>query len=150
MKYLSELLSLMAFYAFGQKWTTSLPSGQSEKGPSSPSQAPSTQPCIQSTQELNFTENMASFLILLRSKATEELKTAELTKEIAETQLSILQGQNRPHRTYAPVLKHDGLEWIATFGYDDSGEPALVARGSSPSEALTNFDFLWLGMDPPE
>lgn len=55
--------------------------------------------------------------------------------------------QNMPHRTYVPILRHDGLEWVATWGQDTSGNPMLVGRGPNPAAALLDYDYKWLGIN---
>lgn len=146
MKSLSELLSSMASYMFGLSLTTSVQNGQSEKAPLTQSPSHCTQHFTQSNPESRFTDSMDSFLILLNSKVQTELEIVRIQKDIAEANLIIAQNHNRPHRIFGPTLRHDGLEWICSYGMDDDGKPLLVGRGENPNDALTDFDFKWLGI----
>jgi hypothetical protein len=93
---------------------------------------------------------MVSFLALTKAKASTDLKIAEMDQQIAETQKVILDNSQLPHRVYGASLKHDGLEWICCFGYDETGNPVLVGRGDTPSRALIDFDHKWYGLETPE
>lgn len=53
-------------------------------------------------------------------------------------------GYNLPHRVYGPNLKHDGVQWVASFG---EGPDTLSAAGDSPNEALVAFDHEWMGLE---
>jgi hypothetical protein len=97
-----------------------------------------------------FTDNIVSCLSLARAKAQTELKSAEIEKKLLEAQLTLAQNPNYPHIRYGAHLKHDGLEWIATFGYTEDGKPTLVARGDTPAKALLDFDHKWYGLETPE
>jgi hypothetical protein len=93
------------------------------------------------------TETMASCLTLEKARLVEELKEATTALKATEAQKAILTNSQLPHRVYGALLKHDGLEWVASFGVDDSGQPQLVGRGASPNAALLDFDHKWYGIE---
>ena len=76
-----------------------------------------------------------------------EMERLSVEAETAKVARTALQMQTLPHRVYGPTLKHDGLEWVATYGYPD---PLLVGRGICPSAALLDFDNKWLGIGTDE
>lgn len=137
----------MVSFMFGQSLITLAQNGPSEKEQSKQLLKPSMLPSTQYKQELNFTERMDSFLTLLSSKAKEDLEIAAAQKALAEAQAITAQNMNLPHRIFAQSLKHDGLEWVCSYGSDENGNPFLVGRGSCPSEAFTDFDYKWLGIE---
>jgi len=81
---------------------------------------------------------MDTFQALKRQTLMENLETARAEK--VRAQLSLM-----PHVIYGPALSFDGLEWVATFGYDPEGKPLLVGRGDSPNSALMDFNEKWMG-----
>ena len=63
-----------------------------------------------------------------------------------------------PSRTFVPTVRHDGHEYLATYGWsvdddsDDSDDKfkskskyLIVGRGDCPHEAVKNFDQKWYG-----
>lgn len=81
----------------------------------------------------------------------EQCQTLRLLEiEKAEAELHWARAANMPHRVYQPILNHDGLEWVATWGLNDSGKPLLVGRGDCPGAALLDFDFKWTGAERTE
>jgi hypothetical protein len=53
--------------------------------------------------------------------------------------------RNLPHRNFIPVLRNDGLEWVATLGTDPVS--SIVGRGETPMGALMDFDKKWYGAE---
>lgn len=135
-------LSKMAFYMFGLDRILFGRNTQSEKPLSSQWQALSMQPSTLSKLEQSFMQNTALC-------QAQNLVEATANAERAKAEQIYSQNMNLPHRTYQPALKHDGLEWVATWGHDESGNPMLVGRGSSPQKALVDFDYKWIGMENP-
>ena len=143
MKPVFDFLSRMVFFMSVPKLLTSARSGQSEKSQSPDFQQLSTLAWPQCKLDKSFTESMASSLALTKAKASNDLRISELEMEIAQAQ----QKMYLPHRIYGATLKHDGLEWVAMFGYDEQGQPQLVGRGASPAAALNDFDHKWYGLE---
>jgi hypothetical protein len=85
------------------------------------------------------------------------LQAAQAKHQVRIYEITRAQNQVRPSSLYTPVLYHDGLCWVAWYGGvseevqkmlpEDVTSPGVKAMGSSPAEALTNFDKHWLGME---
>ena len=142
MKSIFASLSKMVFCMFGLDRILFTQSGPSEKQLLNQLQQLSMRHSTLSKLEQSFMQSMDSC-------QAQKLLEAEIEAKRAEAELVFAQAMNHPHRIYQPALRHDGLEWIAQWGYDENGNPFLVGRGSSPSAALTDFDYKWLGLDPP-
>lgn len=79
--------------------------------------------------------------------AIEQARHQKALAETAEFNKYMIMYAMRPCRLYYPLLKFDGLEWVAI--YDPNGEAgmALVGRGDSPEKALLDFDRQWYGTE---
>jgi hypothetical protein len=75
-----------------------------------------------------------------------QLQKALAMQKLATEQAITLQAQQQlcPHRQYAVILKHDGLEWVASYGTESW---ALIGRGPNPGKALADFDNKWSGIN---
>lgn len=71
-----------------------------------------------------------------------QIENQQLETEKAATAYE--QRRQLPHRTYALILSHDGVSWIAKADYP--GNTSLVGRGECPATALNDFDEQWLGI----
>ena len=98
----------------------------------------------QSSMDLNSTPNSDTIHQLEQALMEEELKEAKARTESAEAQRTYSQMLNLPHRTYVPMLSHDGLQWVAIAEFA-SGDK-LVGRGDCPNAALMDFSNQWLGI----
>lgn len=152
MKRLSSLLSKMASFMSVLLTSKSEQTGLSENFLSEGLEPPSIQQLAASEVGQTFIRNMDLCLRHLREAAKneqltteKELETAEIERQTAEFQKVLKIKTDLPHRVYGTFLKHDGLEWVATFGQDENGQPFLVGRGNTPKDALYDFDAQWLG-----
>ena len=124
----------------GLSLITSLQNGRSPKNP-----------CLQWGQQYGEPSTLSrleqSFITAMEQSLTQQTLIQDSEKQKAESEALYVQNLNMPHRNYPPMLTHDGLEWIAQYGMDAQGKPLLVGRGPCPSQALTNFDMKWLGIE---
>ena len=116
-------------------------SASEDSGPQSIQRLPASE------RDALFTNKTATYLITMCETAKIELETAKKELEVADSQSALLMKSGMPHRVYGADLKHDGLEWVATFGRDSNGVPHLVGRGNNPAAALYDFDKKWLGVE---
>ena len=73
-----------------------------------------------------------------------EKNLAEQKLETEKAQTLFHQRKVLPHLTYGCNLTNDGVSWIAKAQLAEGA--MLVGRGSSPCEALNDFDEQWLGV----
>ena len=64
-----------------------------------------------------------------------------LLEQSAQENINAAQELQRPSVVFKPLLSKDGNEWCALLG--ENLQEGLAAFGSSPAEAMANFDKAW-------
>ncbi|MHC4120282.1 MAG: hypothetical protein ACYSWO_22540 [Planctomycetota bacterium] len=137
MKFISRLLLRMAFWLSPDAMITSLQRILSQC-PLDRKQWErlSTQLCMPSN-----TDQPSTLTTVISHLSLQE---AQLRVQAQEAMLHSAQAMALPHRVYGVGLAHDGVSWIAKAALADGQQ--LVGRGSSPREALNDFDEQWTGV----
>lgn len=77
-----------------------------------------------------------------------KLKKAKVELEIAQQALIGIKTNHRPSHSLPVTIKLHGGQWMCLLETSDDLLECPVAYGSSPSQAMMNFDYLWYGAVP--
>lgn len=101
-------------------------------------------------------DDVVQSLSLDQAIQTLRLMKARAEAETAEYQKRLVMQQFRPCKLYPVIVYHDGMRWVCCYGvFGDKyreylpenalGQSGVEAYGTSPEDAMSNFDAMWLG-----
>jgi len=101
-------------------------------------------------------DDVVQSLSLEQAVQTLRLMKARAEAETAEYQKRLVMQQFRPCKLYPVIVYHDGMRWVCCYGvFGDKyreylpenalGQSGVEAYGTSPEDAMSNFDAMWLG-----
>lgn len=75
-----------------------------------------------------------------------DLRTSLLKMKVAEARLVVIYRQLRPSHNLPITIKREGARWVCLMDTDPDILNCPVAYGSSPEQAMVNFDMMWNGV----